>query len=103
MKLVRNTLLLLSAISLFSIPTIADPKTPTCDEVLNACNQVVEKSQRDRESLKEIIRIQDEALKAATKREAELMAQRDSILKNPILWTVVGAFTGLVVGVTISK
>ena len=65
-----------------------------CDKALSDCETLL----KDKDA---IIHKQDELIGAQSKELTSLREDRDSILKSPIFWTVVGiALGGIVVGVT---
>jgi hypothetical protein len=75
----------------------------TPEDVIEACEEALDKCSYHIGSLEDIIDAQDKALDAAAKREARLIAQRDSIFRNPYLWGIAGFAIGSLVTVQILK
>lgn len=67
---------------------------PTCDDVLSSADEALTACDKVVKDSEVLIQAQKDALLQSRAREKELMEERDSILRNPWFWGVVGAGIG---------
>jgi hypothetical protein len=79
-------------------PQMARAETPTCPDVLNACDAALKAKQRELDLADLGIKIRDEDRLRLQKENAALRERGSAWYENPVVWAAIGVIAGSYIG-----